>query len=208
MIEELIITEEYILSELGITDEILNIYPYGSRAYGTADADSDYDFIIVTKSSMLKSGAFRQNAISNKDRTIQGVLYSRGGFIDAINNYEIGVLECLFLPEELIIKKKWDFAIQKWNEKEFIKKIITKVSASWYVAANQARSDWQFDAKKGIYHSLRILEFALQLKEHGKIVDFKAGNQWKELFKTIPDEDFDDRNYLAIRDELINRLKA
>jgi hypothetical protein len=38
----------YVLNELNITEEILNIYPYGSR-YGTFDKDSDSDYIIVTK---------------------------------------------------------------------------------------------------------------------------------------------------------------
>jgi hypothetical protein len=91
----------YVLNELNITEEILNIYPYGSR--GTFDKDSDSDYI-SHKSGILKSGGFKQNAISNKDRTIQGVLYSRSGFIDAINRYDISALECLSLPESDVVK--------------------------------------------------------------------------------------------------------
>jgi predicted nucleotidyltransferase len=44
----------YVLNELNITEEILNIYPYGSRVYGTFDKDSDSDYIIVTKVVYLK----------------------------------------------------------------------------------------------------------------------------------------------------------
>ena len=87
---------EYICKELGLNiDEIFNIYPYGSRVYGTDMPDSDFDFIIVFKSSFLDSGSFKDNAISNEDRTIQGTCYSRGGFIDAINNYQLPAWEAL-----------------------------------------------------------------------------------------------------------------
>ena len=106
--------------------KVLNIYPYGSKIYGTNDEFSDSDYVIVFKSSLLPSGAFRDNAISSDDRTVQGVCYSRSGFIDAINNYEITALECIFLPEDKVVQKKMNFAITKYNEKEFAKKIIQK----------------------------------------------------------------------------------
>ena len=77
--------------------QVLNIYPYGSQVYGTATKDSDNDYVIVMKSSLLPSGAFKDNAISSDDRKIQGTCYSRSGFIDAINNYQIVALECIFL---------------------------------------------------------------------------------------------------------------
>lgn len=196
---------EHILKELNISEDILNVYQYGSRVYGINDKDSDSDYIIVTKSGMLKSGGFKQNAISNKDRTIQGVLYSRSGFIDAINNYDISALECLSLPEHNILQKKWDFKVQKWDNKEFVKKIITKMSASWFSADNYAKDGYIDYAKKGVYHAIRILLFAKQLKEHQKITDFSVGNEFKEKIKGL--EDFDTRDYIKMRDELVKELK-
>ena len=102
--------------------KILNIYPYGSQIYLNADEYSDSDHIIVFKSSLLPSGAFKDNAISSRFKDIQGVCYSRSGFIDAINNYDITALECIFLPEDKIIQKKMNFGITKYNEKELAKK--------------------------------------------------------------------------------------
>ena len=55
------LTASSILESLKITEDVLAIFPYGSRIYGTANLDSDYDFIIVTKSAFLKNGAFKQN---------------------------------------------------------------------------------------------------------------------------------------------------
>lgn len=196
-----------ILTALNIKEEILGIFPYGSRVYGLAKDDSDYDYIIVTKSSFLPSGAFKQNAISSSDKNIQGVLYSRSGFIDAINNYEIGALECLSLDPTNIIISKWPFKIQKWDEKEMVKKIIQKASASWHIASEQSRNDQKHLAKKGVFHTLRILMFGIQLKEHKKIVDFSVSNELKYEIERLPDDMFDDRLYLKLRDELITKLK-
>ena len=139
---------ETILRELKISEDVLAVYPYGSRVYGLANDNSDYDYIVVTKSAFLPSGAFKQNAISSNDKRIQGVLYSRSGFIDAINNYEIGVLECLSLDPTNIIISKWPFKVQKWDEKEMVKKIIQKASASWHIASEQSRNDQKHLAKK------------------------------------------------------------
>ena len=164
---------KHILKELNVEGDVLAIFPYGSRVYGTASEDSDYDYIIVMKGAMLDNGAFRNNAISNDDYTIQGVVYSRGGFIDAINKYEIGALECLSLPEDKIILKKWPFKVTKWNNREMIKAIISKASNSLHYSKMASKNDDNERAIKSMYHALRILNFGLQLKEHKKIVDFK-----------------------------------
>jgi hypothetical protein len=198
---------EEILEELKITQEVLNIYPYGSQVYGTSNENSDEDYIIVTKSAFLDSGAFKDNAISNHDYSIQGVLYSRTGFIDAINNYDIAALECLFLPEDKVIQRKWPFKIQKFDEKEMTKKIIRKISASWHIADIQAKDDQKDRAKKGIFHALRILHFGLQLKEHHKIVDYSISNELKRKIDFLPDYEFDTRDYIGMRDELMAKLR-
>jgi predicted nucleotidyltransferase len=201
------LTASSILESLKITEDVLAIFPYGSRIYGTANLDSDYDFIIVTKSAFLKNGAFKQNAISSVDKKIQGVLYSRSGFIDAINNYEIGALECLFLDPSLVILPSKFFKIQKWEEKQLVQKIIEKASASWHIASMQSKDDYKESAKKGIFHALRILMFGIQLKEHKRIVNFSEANELKEEINRLPDEMFDDRMYLKLRDELMFKLR-
>ena len=199
---------ETILKELKISEDVLAIYPYGSRVYALSNADSDYDFIIVTKSAFLPSGAFKQNAISSSDKNIQGVLYSRSGFIDAINNYEIGALECLSLDQKDVVLSRWPFKVQKWDEKELVTKLIQKASASWHIASEQSKNDQKHLAKKGIFHALRILMFGMQLKEHKKIIDFSVSNELKHEIDRLPEDMFDDRLYLKLRDELMEKLKT
>ena len=197
-----------ILRELKVDEPVLNIYRYGSRIYGTADQNSDHDYIIVTKGAMLKSGAFKQNAISSDNRNIQGILYSRSGFTDAINNYDISALECLSLHPDDVLMNTWPFKVQKWDNKTMVKKIISKVSASWHTADMQARDGFKDRAKKGIFHALRILHFSLQLKELQRIDDFGCVNYIWEDFRIMDDDEFDTRDYIKERDELMKKLRS
>jgi hypothetical protein len=161
-------------------NQVLNIYPYGSVVYSCNDEYSDSDYIIVFKSSLLPSGAFKDNAISSDDRMTQGVCYSRSGFIDAINNYEIGALECIFLPEDKIIQKNWNFGITKWNDNEFIKKIISKASSSWHFSTLADKQGNTPEVMVNVYHALRILDFGIQIKKNQKIVDYSSCNNLRE----------------------------
>jgi|TARA_R110000851_G_scaffold131429_8_gene265486 hypothetical protein len=197
----------HILEELGVEGDVIAMYPYGSRVYGTATEKSDRDYIIVMKGAMLDNGAFRNNAISNEDWTIQGVVYSRGGFLDAINNYEIAALECLSLdPSEAIISK-WPFKVTNWNNKAMVKAIIRKASDSRHYSKMASKNGDKERAIKSMFHALRILHFGLQLKEHQKIVDFQECNPMYEDFMKIKEENFDSRNYFRIFDELVKKLK-
>lgn len=197
---------EDILRELKIDEDVVNIYPYGSHVYGNATDDSDRDYVIVTKSSMLSSGAFKENAISNRNFTIQGILYSRSGFMDALNNYDITALECIFLDDSLVIQKKWPFKLSNIDNKVLAKKLISKASMSLYSARNFKKRDNIIKAKKGTYHAIRILVFGNQIKEHGRIIDYSACNNIKRSIDET--EDFHIRNYNEIIEELTEKLKS
>jgi len=197
-----------ILKELDITDEVLAIFPYGSHVYGTATKDSDRDYIIVMKSAMLSNGAFRNNAISSIDWSVQGVVYSRGGFIDAINRYEIGALECISLPEDGVIYQKWQFKVTNWNTGEMVKAIVRKASDSRHYANMASKNGDKEPAIKSMYHAFRILKFGLQLKEHHKIIDFQECNEMYKKFMTIKPEEFDTRDYFDEFDDLLKELRS
>jgi hypothetical protein len=89
-----------------------------------------------------------------------------------------------------------------------INKVIQKVSASWHIASEQSKGGWKDRAKKGIFHALRILMFGIQLKENQKIVDFTEANELKAEIDRLPDDMFDDRMYLSLRDELMKKLRG
>jgi hypothetical protein len=80
-----------------------------------------------------------------------------------LHRYDISALECLSLPESDVVKL-WNFKVQKWDDKEFIKSIISKMSMSWFSADGHSKDGYKDLAKKGLFHSIRILMFAKQLK--------------------------------------------
>lgn len=189
--------------------KILNIYPYGSRVYGTYNEHSDYDFILVYKSAFLDDGSFKRNARSSEDREIQGIAYSRTGFIDAINNYDISAIECLSLDDDDIIKKVWkNFKITKYVEKEMIKKIISKASASFHIAKEAYKYDNIDQSIRGVYHTLRILDFGIQIKEHQKVVDFSTAKKYYDQMMNVDPETFRLKDYIPQRDELMAQLRG
>lgn len=198
-------TKDHIIKELEIKDEVINIFPYGSRVYGNHGENSDHDYVIVCKPSILSNGAFKNNAISNKDFSIQGIVYSRSGFKDALNNYDITALECIFLEDSRIIFSKWDFSLDKIDERALSRSIISKSSMSLHSSKNFKRRGNIKKAKVGVYHSIRILDFGLQIKEFGKIVNYGSCNDLKESI--MGEQDFRIGNYRQKFEELSTRIK-
>lgn len=171
---------EEICTALNINiNDILNIYPYGSHIYGNNTKLSDYDYIVVYKKSILPSGAFKDNAISSIDHKIQATCYSKSGFIDAINNYQMPVLECIFLSDDKIVKHGMPFKMNKFIKTDFCKKVISLASASWHNAILSYKDDNSDYVTKNIYHALRILDFGIQIKNYGKIIDYSKLNNLK-----------------------------
>ena len=198
-------TAQEICSALNIDyNNVVNIYSYGSQVYGTATEESDYDYIIVFKQALLSSGAFKDNAISSVDRKIQGVCYSRCGFIDALNNYQIAALECLFLSDEFIVQKKMEFKMQYFRPKDIVKKIVTTASSSWHFAHLAFQDDEIEDSMKNIYHAIRILNFGLQILEYKKIVNYNAVEIKNVIYN---DTNFKPNNYHNEFIDLQNKLK-
>lgn len=200
------ISAEKICQSLNIDySQILNIYPYGSKIYGSTTEDSDDDYVIVYKTSFLPSGAFKDNAISSEDRKIQGTCYSRGGFIDAINNYQITALECLYLPDEFVVQKKMNFKMYKFDKKEFCKKIIEQASGAWYRAKQSHKQQNTEYTKKNIFHAIRILDFGLQIEKSGNIYDYGSQNNLKVELENL--ENFKFRIYVNKFMKMLQHIK-
>ena len=87
---------------------IIAVYNYGSRVYGTNREDSDHDFIVVMENG-YKEGMDHEINCCNKNAKIDLVIFTEEFFIKSIENHCNSVLECLFLPPEMIVIEKKDF---------------------------------------------------------------------------------------------------
>lgn len=163
--EILTATSKYWDFNFGLAD---NIYAYGSRVYGTEHPDSDYDYIVVAD--------IDQDIIE----TLENVtIYSRAAFQKAIDEHEISVLECLFLPADKVLKRTLNFRFDL-NLPQLRHSISKKASNSWVKCKKKLTVEKDFDAyagKKSLWHSLRIISFGTQIALNGKIENYDAINR-------------------------------
>lgn len=191
---------EKILESFNFKDEdVLCIYPYGSRVYGTAKPNSDYDFVVVLKEVETES-----DRLDSKDHPISITTYSPDSFKEKIQEHKIGILECIFCPSELIVKErlKFDFKLNKSKLRESISEKCSKDwnqakkrfsdSQGWNPVTNQPYVRKVYEAKKSLFHCFRMISFASQIINHGKIVNFGSCNELWEEIVTDPSEQWED----------------
>ncbi len=170
-----------------VENEILMIYPYGSRVYKTNSELSDYDFIIVLNKEI------REYALSSNDEKLNIHLYDTSGFQDQLNQHKISALECLFLPENLLLKNnhKFNFTL---NKAKLRSSISEKASHSFVKAKKKFEIPAYRDvyiAKKSLFHSLRIIDFGAQIAKYDKIIDYSSSNYLWDEIKNNEAEDWD-----------------
>ena len=190
---------DLILQNFHLLDkEVMNVYPYGSQVYKTNSYSSDYDFILVLNKDV------REYALSSNDQKLNIHLYSVEGFEDQINQHKISALECIFLPSNMILKNDYVFNF-KLNKEKLRSSISEKASHSWVKAKKKFEIEADrniYIAKKSLFHSLRIIDFGIQIATYSKIVDYSSSNYLWEEIKNNPMEDWD--NYKNKYQELFN----
>lgn len=144
---------------------ILNVYRFGSIVYGTNNIHSDEDFICVTKERQVSAD-------------INVHMYTVSEFETLLSNNDIQAMECMFLTNEFILKNehKFDFKVDISKLRES----ISTVSNTSYVKAKKKLTVMaDYDKKlalKSLFHSLRILDFGIQLARDGKIYNYSSMN--------------------------------
>lgn len=183
---------------------LVGLYGYGSRVYGTADAESDYDFIAVVEEPV---GQLDGISCAMGDITI----YDTATFQRRIDEHEISVLECLFLESQQLlitfskVKFELDLAV--------LRRAISAKSSNSFVKAKKKMTvpdDFNIRiSKKSLFSSLRIINFGLQISKHGRIVDYTAANSyWTEISEN-PSQDWEDykKRYQPIYNEMMSEFR-
>jgi len=198
---------QQILKDFSFADEnVISCFPYGSRVYGNHQQNSDHDFILVLDKVTTDS-----DRLDSKYNPISITIYSEQLFREHIANHKISILECLFLPSNLVAKNnlKIDF---KLDRNKLRHSISEKCSKDW----NQAKkrfSDSQginpvtlqpyirkvYEGKKSLFHCFRMLDFAFQIIDSNKISSYHSCNElWEEIY-TDPSEDWAHYHDLYLR---------
>lgn len=118
-------------------------------------------------------------------------------------------LECLFAPEWARLQEKIVLP-SEINVKKLVKNNLAQSYSSWQGGKMKINKYDFHRGLKSVFHSLRMLMFAIQIAEHGKIVDFSAANH---LYSEIVDCDeiewsYFREKYLPLKVELEEKLKS
>ncbi len=198
-------TIEDIIKATGVHPlKVKNVYLYGSRVYGTSRENSDYDIIFIA-SHLLEH--------EEKRATVNGALLNihiitPDKFLNDLKIHNIMNLECLFAPAWARLQEKTVLPIEI-NIKKLIKNNLAQSYSSWQGGKMKLDKYDIYRAQKSIFHSLKMLMFANQIAEHGKIVDFSEANY---LHSEICDCDEIDweyyrEKYLPLKIQLEDKLK-
>lgn len=170
-------------------EDILSVFPYGSRVYGTANENSDSDYIVVSRDRSV------QNDFAVTQEKLSCHFYDETSFQEQLSKHKISAMECFFLPVEqvLLSRKKFNF---KLNLETLRSSISEKASHSWVKSKKKKKFEVEKDrdvyiAKKSLFHSFRIIDFGTQIANLGKITNYSScNNLWEDIY-TDPSEQWD-----------------
>lgn len=171
-----------------LNNEIINIYPYGSRVYGTHNiineyygyekTKSDYDFIVVADC------AHTGQQYDAGDLTVH--LYNHDHWGRMLQEHRIFAIECFSLPDELKLMERKRFSF-KLDHTALRKEISTVSSNSWVKAKKKIEVEEDYyTGLKSLFHSLRIPMFGKQIAIDGQINDFSIANHfWIPIYNNL-----------------------
>lgn len=154
-----------------ISKDYFALYCYGSRVFGTSHINSDWDLV----------AAYEDPALHNVhvNQAVDMSVFSRAMFQEKINKHDDKILTCLFMPPEFVIiqpKEKWHFEL----DVEKLWTVFSKKAAyHWkrgkhFFVKQPKRDDCFYVAKKELVHSLRTLDFGIQIAKYGKIQNMQT----------------------------------
>lgn len=160
------------------------IYPYGSMVYQTNTIHSDEDYVII---------ADKNKVVFDADHK-EFSFYTENEFIHQIHNHEITALECISLEKQIgnPCYTNGYFHQFSLHLPTLRKSISAKSSNSWVKAKKKFDVENEpYIAKKSLFHSLRILDFGMQVANFGLIKDFKSASFYFDEIMANPKTDWE-----------------
>jgi predicted nucleotidyltransferase len=167
---------ECFLSHYGLNERDVIFIPYGSHVYGTTRKNSDEDYVaIVPENSRMNTRA----AYSRNNIDIQ--VYNRRDFQDQLRQHKIHALEAWFHPSQ-ILSCDFNFELRL----TILRHSLSEKSSHSFVKAKK-KIEFEHDYMigwKSLFHSLRILNFGIQIAQDGAITNFGAANDhWHQIIE-------------------------
>lgn len=186
------------------TPNIVAEVNYGSIVYGTNDEHSDTDIICIvnhiqTLTDPVKLNNIDFKVINNKDFQI------------LLDEHDISAIECYFLSQEHILRgsvqDNFTFTV---NLGKLRNAFSQKSSNSWVKCKKKLTVEEGEEriGMKSLFHSLRIMDFGIQLASTGKIENFGSANHYlKEIYEIGPNWELLNQKFKPIYNKLHSEFK-
>lgn len=179
-------------------ENIVAMYPYGSRVYGNAKGNSDHDFIVVHNSD------FPNQEVVYRDMNVH--FYDVKTFQQALDDHEIWALECYFLPKDTIIRDTNIFTFTLDKSKLRVN-VSSKASNSFVKMKKKLIDGETYIGQKSLFHSLRMIMFGISIATEGKI-DFSIANKYFYDIINYDDWEILKAKYQPIYNELSTEFRV
>lgn len=154
---------------------------YGSTVYGTANELSDTDYIVVVKDGIECDDQYKR---SDGDYSF----FSKSQFQQLLDDQFIGAIEAYFTDPSLIHQGSFKDFTYKVNLAK-LREECSKRASNSYVKCKKKLIDGEIRiGLKSLFHSLRILDFGIQIATHGKIVNYQSCNHHLDLICQIDND--------------------
>lgn len=188
-----------LLPLLGGNDKnVRAVFRSGSRLYGCHEEWSDEDFV-----ALLVAG--KRDLIRRPRVNI--IVQTAEQFQQGLREHSILALECFFTPPEARLK---DGPIGEFKLNPAV--LLDKATETSQTDFNKAVARWSDQpeaSKKKLYHSIRILMFATQIAQRGRIDDYGAANGvWTAIRDNWSQDWADYTEFVELRERLLESLRT
>lgn len=191
---------------LDIINNALNIYEYGSIVYGTyIDGKSDKDYIVIVPDDYAVD--IDQIEYDNCHYNIFHALEWQ----HKLDNNEVDAMEVYFLDKKHVIKERIVFQTNIVPSK--IREQFSRTASNSFVKCKKkliVPQDFHPRiAKKSLWHSLRIINFGIQILTMNTIEDYSSMNYlYDEIVNnTINEWEFYQQKYKPIYNQLKTKFR-
>lgn len=181
-------TFDLVLSAIGIEKhQLYCLFARGSRAIGTYNQHSDYDYVAVCNdNSHIVNGTLIRYG------NIDICIYIRDFFEQYLRDQIIWALEAIYCPIHLILYETIDFRtyIERYRQQHKTQCDVNLLASVGYEANRKisaAKKQYMignyYQSKKYLFIAIRFVEFATQIVTHGKIINISGSNHHWDIIK-------------------------
>lgn len=185
---------------------------WGSHLYGSHRPDSDHDFQLIIPDARVEEVRVMLSRNWNARRG-DVHLHSETEYEIAFNEYKPWAVETFFAPPLFYTVGDSSFAMRRGTlNKKLLRDEFARTASNSYVKCKKkliVHDDFNpLIAKKSMFHSLRLLDYAWQIAKTGSIKDWESCNRhFSNMLKLPNDWKTIEAEYKPVYNQLASALR-